>query len=61
MNEYLLSVDIGTESGRAALLTLDGEVAASSSREYPLYCPKAEWAEQDVNRLFINTLRFCMT
>lgn len=46
-NEYLLSVDIGTESGRAALVTVDGHVAASSSREYPLYCPKAEWAEQD--------------
>jgi len=46
-NEYLLSVDIGTESGRAALLTVDGEVVASSSREYPLYCPQAEWAEQD--------------
>lgn len=43
----MLSVDIGTESGRAALLTLDGEMVASSSREYPLYCRKAEWAEQD--------------
>jgi xylulokinase len=46
-NKYLLSVDIGTESGRAALLTLDGEVVAASSREYPLYCPRAEWAEQN--------------
>lgn len=46
-NEFLLSIDIGTESGRAALLTQDGEVVASSSREYPLYCPKAEWAEQN--------------
>ncbi len=46
-NEYLLSVDIGTESGRAALLTVDGELVATSSRNYPLYCPKAEWAEQD--------------
>jgi len=46
-NECLLSVDIGTESGRVALLTLDGKVVANSSKEYPLYCPKAEWAEQD--------------
>jgi len=46
-NEYILSIDIGTESGRAALLTPDGDLAASSSREYPLYCPRAEWAEQD--------------
>ncbi len=48
MNDgFLMGIDIGTESARAALLTLDGEVAGSSSREYPLYCPRAEWAEQD--------------
>jgi xylulokinase len=45
--QYLLSIDIGTESGRAALISLSGETAATSSREFPLYCPRAEWAEQD--------------
>lgn len=43
----LLSVDIGTESARAALLTPDGQVVASSSQEYALNCPHPGWAEQD--------------
>lgn len=43
----LLSVDIGTESARAALLTPDGRVLASASREYGLNCPRPGWAEQD--------------
>jgi xylulokinase len=43
----LLSVDIGTESARVAVLDPDGRVLASSSREYDLSCPRPGWAEQD--------------
>ncbi|MDI6871136.1 MAG: xylulokinase [Bacillota bacterium] len=43
----LLSVDIGTESGRVAFLDLEGRVLASSSRPYALRCPRPGWAEQD--------------
>lgn len=43
----LLSIDVGTENARAALLTIDGQVLASSSQEYALHCPKPGWAEQD--------------
>lgn len=44
--DALLSIDIGTESARAALLDLSGRVLASSTREYDLSCPKPGWAEQ---------------
>jgi xylulokinase len=45
--DCLLSVDIGTESARAALIGFDGRVLASSSREYDLICPRPGWAEQE--------------
>ncbi|MCL4377770.1 MAG: FGGY family carbohydrate kinase [Actinobacteria bacterium] len=56
-NSYLLSVDIGTESGRAALLTLDGQIVANCSQEYPIYHPYAEWSEQDPEDWWIATLK----
>lgn len=43
----LASIDIGTESARAALLTPEGKVLASASREYAIACPYPGWAEQD--------------
>ncbi|MGE5623493.1 MAG: xylulokinase [Methanocella sp.] len=43
----LASVDIGTESARAALLTPQGKVLASASRQYGMACPRPGWAEQD--------------
>lgn len=52
----LLSVDIGTESARAALLAPDGRVVASSSREYDLSCPKPGWAEQEPDRWWETTV-----
>ena len=45
--EYLLGIDIGTQSSRAALIDLTGVVVASSSRELDLQTPRAGWAEQD--------------
>lgn len=45
--EVLLSVDIGTQSARAALVDYFGQVLASASQEYELVCPKPGWAEQN--------------
>jgi xylulokinase len=45
--EYLLGIDIGTESARAALVDLAGHVVSSASEGYHLSVPKPGWAEQD--------------
>jgi xylulokinase len=45
--DYLLGIDIGTQSSRAALIDLTGQVIASSSQELSLQTPRAGWAEQD--------------
>ena len=43
----LLSIDIGTQSTRAALLTPDGEMVAGAGRSQEMETPLAGWAEQD--------------
>ncbi len=53
----LLSVDIGTESARAALLGLDGQLLASSSSEYGFFCPKPGWAEQEPESWWETTVK----
>lgn len=45
--EYLLGIDIGTSACKIALFTKDGKVEAASSGDYPVYYPKAGWAEQN--------------
>ena len=39
-------VDVGTSATKTVLFDEDGAVAASASREYPLYQPENGWAEQ---------------
>ncbi len=43
---YVISVDGGTESARAALFTLDGKMVTSHAESYPLRHPRPGWAEQ---------------
>ncbi len=43
---YLIGVDGGTESARAALFTTDGRMIASHAVPYPLRHPNPGWAEQ---------------
>ncbi|KAA3664029.1 MAG: hypothetical protein DWQ04_07785 [Chloroflexi bacterium] len=45
--ELLMGIDIGTQSTRAALLTLDGQVIASAGRSQEMHTPRPGWAEQD--------------
>jgi len=47
VGDYLLGIDIGTSGAKAVLCDIRGHVAAISVRDYPLYTPKAGWAEQD--------------
>ena len=43
----LMGIDIGTQSTRAALIGLDGQVLASASTPQEMYTPRPGWAEQD--------------
>jgi len=45
----LLGIDIGTSACKVALFDENGELLASTSKEYPVYHPHPGWAEQDPN------------
>lgn len=44
---YLIGCDIGTTSVKALAINLDGEIIASSNREYTMFHPHPDWHEQD--------------
>jgi xylulokinase len=44
---YLLGLDIGTTATKTILIDENGEILASSSKEYPLIHPQPGWAEQN--------------
>lgn len=46
MNQYLLGIDIGTSSCKAAVFDRYGHTAASSTKTYPIYYPAPGFAEQ---------------
>ena len=46
MADLLLGIDIGTSACKAAVFTLDGQVAAQCSEEYEVFYP-SRWAEQN--------------
>ena len=54
--ELLMGIDIGTQSTRAALLTLDGQVVASASRSQEMQTPRPGWAEQDPDMWWRHTI-----
>lgn len=47
MKTYLLGIDVGTSACKVALFHPNGEVAAQAMCEYPVFYPKAGWAEQN--------------
>ena len=52
----LMGIDIGTQSTRAVLLTLDGVVVASAGRQQEMATPQAGWAEQDPDMWWSNAI-----
>ena len=44
---YLMGIDIGTQSTRAALIDLNGRLVASASAPQAMHTPRPGWAEQD--------------
>ena len=45
--KYLLGVDFGGGSSKATLLGENGQVIATSTKEYPTFYPHVGWAEQN--------------
>lgn len=44
---YLLGIDVGTSGTKTILIDETGKVLARAVAEYPLYCPRPLWSEQD--------------
>ena len=57
---YLIGVDLGTSSTKAALYRLDGSLAAEASQEVPLYYPKPGVVEQE-NADFYRTAAYTVS
>ncbi|MEE0954740.1 MAG: xylulokinase [Eubacterium sp.] len=57
MKEYLLGIDIGTSSCKAAVFDREGRVIESVSEDYPVYYPHTGWAEQDPEDWWSGTAR----
>jgi len=61
--KYLLGIDLGTSSTKAALYKTDGTLVAEASAEVPLYHPKPGVVEQendDFYRTAAQTIRQCV-
>ncbi|MCD6507876.1 xylulokinase [Candidatus Poribacteria bacterium] len=44
---YLIGIDVGTTGAKTILIDENGDLKASSFKEYPLHTPYPKWAEQD--------------
>lgn len=49
---YLLAIDQGTTSSRAALVTEQGTIAAIGQRDFPQHYPQPGWVEHDPNEIW---------
>ena len=52
-----LGIDLGTSSVKILLMTHDGRIVDEATEEYPVYYPKANWAEQQPEDWWQGTLR----
>jgi len=49
---YILSIDQGTTSTRAIIFNHDGEVVATTQKEFTQYFPNPGWVEHDANEIW---------
>lgn len=50
-----LGIDLGTSSVKVLAVDKDGTILGESSREYPVYYPKSNWAEQNPEDWWMGT------
>ena len=48
----LIGLDVGTTGCRAVVFREDGRILGASGREYPVYAPRPDWAEQDLEQVW---------
>lgn len=53
---YYVGIDLGTSSVKTLLLSDDGQVISSITKEYPLYFPHSGWSEQNPEDWYNQTL-----
>ena len=56
---YVLAIDQGTTSSRAALFDRKLAVVASAQKEFPQHFPRSGWVEHDPEDLWSSTLKVC--
>lgn len=56
MTQALVGIDIGTTLTKGVLVAVDGTVLAQSSREATLHSPYPNWAEEDAEQWWSNTV-----
>ena len=56
---YLMGIDEGTTGCKAVLFTEEGELVASSSREYRSYYPHPGWVEQKIEEIRDSVFSAC--
>ena len=44
---YMIGIDVGTSGVKTIVINKQGDIMAEATAKYPLYHPKAGWAEQD--------------
>src|ERR1043166_6471321 len=52
MTAYLLAIDQGTTSTRAAIFNERGQCLASAAREFKQHYPQPGWVEHDANEIW---------
>ena len=55
MNKYI-GIDLGTSSVKMLLVSADGSIEKSVSREYPISYPQSGWSEQNPNDWYNATI-----
>ncbi|MFZ2058024.1 MAG: FGGY family carbohydrate kinase [Acidimicrobiales bacterium] len=56
MTEYVVAIDVGTQSTRAALVDVEGIIHDVASSPIELYAPRPGWAEQDPEQWWETTV-----
>ena len=53
---FIVGIDVGTSGVKTLVISETGEIITQATAEYPLYHPKAGWAEQDPEDWWQGTL-----
>ena len=55
-NPYILSIDQGTTSSRAAIVSEEGKIVSQKNIEFKQYFPNDGWVEHDPKEILSSTI-----